>query len=94
VKLSLTNGNDISKTIKCEKYCLVGTYHYHSNGSHQPFDEIFTFFKIATDGRPGMENLTLKFHMEDSSFVAFCKQIRDYEAVDDPVPLDVDMSHE
>mmetsp|Transcript_16726 Transcript_16726/g.31694 ORF Transcript_16726/g.31694 Transcript_16726/m.31694 type:complete len:407 (-) Transcript_16726:89-1309(-) len=94
VKSRLTNENDVSKAIKCEKYCLVGTYRYHSNGTHQPFDEIFTFFKIATDGRPGTEYLTLKFHDDDSSFVAFRKQVRDYVAVDDPVALDVDMSHE
>lgn len=94
VRTSLSNNDDISKVIKCEKYCVVGTYRYHSDGSHQPFDEIFAFFKIATDGRPGTEYTTLKFHNSDSSFVAFRKEIRDYVSVDDPVPLDVDMSHE
>lgn len=94
VKTSLSDDVDISKVIKCEKHCVVGTYRYHSEGSHQPFDEIFAFFKIATDGRPGTEYTTLKFHNSDSSFVAFRKDIRDYTSVDDPVPLDVDMSHE
>lgn len=97
-KYSLDRNNDealdLSTVIKCEKHCLVGTFRYHSKYAHQPFDEIFAFFKMATDGRPGTEYITMKFDDSDSSFVAFRKAIRDYIPLDDPVALDVDMSHE
>lgn len=85
---------DLSKVIKCEKICMIGTFRYHSKYLHQPFDEIFAFFKIATDGRPGTESIKMFFHESDSSFVAFRKQIRDYVPIGDPIPLDIAMSHE
>lgn len=94
VKHTLDPNTDTGNLIKCEKHCITGTFRYHSNSAHQPFDEIFAFLKLATDGRPGTEYTTLTFHDSDSSFVAFRKNIRDYFPIDDPVPLDVAMSHE
>lgn len=86
--------SDFANRWKCEKHSLVATMSFYTNARHRPFDEIFLFVKIATDGRPGTEVTRFTFDRDDSSFGGFLKDVGGFKhATDYPCVNEIDIAH-
>lgn len=68
--------------IKCEKYVMTLTTALHTVKKHKPYDQLYLFLKLATDGRPGTEQTRFVFDRADSGFNGFSKPIGGYNPID------------
>ena len=84
---------DANVVVKHEKYTISAKLRYMCRPELEPFDDLYFFIKLATDGRPGTECIKLIFHQTDCSFNGLKRALGDFEAVGDVRCLDISFTH-
>ena len=74
--------------VKYEKHSMCATLRYLSHTELDPFDEIYAFIKVATDGRPGTEKTKLIFDLKDNSFDGLKSSLGEYTPAGETEHLD------
>ena len=74
--------------VKYEKHSMCATLRYLSHTELDPFDEIYAFIKVATDGRPGTEKTKLIFDLKDNSFDGLNSFLGEYTPAGETEHLD------